>query len=182
MEKITSLNLFKVFLKIGLILLGGGYVILPIMEESLVIKRKWLTKDELVDFYCIAQSLPGIVAINTSILTGCKLLKFKGALIAVLGLSISPVISIIVIANFISYIIKIPFVESIFWGVNIAVIILIYLALKEMWQKSIQDMFCFFWFLFILALALLKVNPAILIIFSILIGFILQKIKGKNND
>ena len=82
MKKINSINLFKAFFEIGLILLGGGYVIVPVMEEILIQKRGWITKDELLDFYCVAQCLPGIIAINTSIFVGCKLMRLKGAIIA----------------------------------------------------------------------------------------------------
>ena len=182
MQTINSINIFKAFLKIGLILLGGGYVVVPVMEDILIQKRNWITHDELIDFYCFAQCLPGIIAINTSILVGNKLLGLKGALVAVLGLAFSPVISIIIIAKLLNYVINIPFIESIFWGVNISVIILIYLALREMWQKSMSDIFCYIWFLVILILSFLKINPAILIIFSIIMGFIIQKIKDKKYE
>ena len=182
MEKVNSLNLFKVFFKIGLILLGGGYVIVPVIEESLVQKRGWITHDELIDFYCVAQCLPGIIAINTSIFIGYKLMKLKGVFISLFGFLLSPFISIILIAKCINLIIKIPFIESVFWGVNIAVIVLIYLALKEMWLKSMQDIFCYFWFLLILALCIIKINPAVLIIFSILTGLAIQKIKDNKYE
>ena len=62
--------------------------------------------------------------------------------------------------------------DGIFWGVNLSVIILIYLALKEMWQKSIVDKISVFWFFLILFLALIKINPAILILISIMAGII----------
>jgi len=182
MEKINSINIFKVFFKIGLILLGGGYVIVPIMEDIIVQKRKWLSHDELINFYCIAQALPGIIAINTSVLIAFKLYKLKGAVVAVFGLSLSPVVSIIIIAKCINYIINIPFIESIFWGVNIAVIVLIYLALKEMWKESMKDIFCFAWFFLILILYILKINPLYLIILSIISGLILQKITGRKYE
>ena len=182
MQKINSLNIFKAFFKIGLILLGGGYVIVPIMKDILIDKRNWLSEDDLVDFYCVAQCLPGIVAINTSILVGNKLLKLKGALIAVFGLSLSPVISIIIIAKCINYIIKIPFVESIFWGVNLSVIILIYLALRDIWQKSMSDAFCYVWFFIILFLSFIKINPAVLILVSIFFGLVIQKIRKEKDE
>ena len=76
---------------------------------------------------------------------------------------------------------EIPFIESLFWGVNLSVIVLIYLALKEMWSKSIVDLFSAFWFVFILFLALIKVNPAYLIIGSIILGVIFQIIKEKRD-
>ena len=178
MEKINSINIFKAFFKIGLILLGGGYVIVPVMEEILIKKRNWLSKGELIDFYSIAQSLPGIIAINTSVLVANKLYSLKGAVIAVFALSLSPVISIIIIAKFLNYIINIPFIESIFWGVNIAVIILIWLAIKEMWQVSMKNTLCYIWFFIILILSFLKVNPAYLILGSIIFALLLQKFKG----
>jgi len=168
-------------LKIGAILLGGGYVIVPIMKNELIEKRNWLSEEELCDFYCVSQCLPGIIAVNMSILVGSKLLGFKGALGAIFGMSISPVISILLIANFVAQILKLSFIESLFWGVNISIIVLIYLALKEMWEKSIVDKFSVFWFLFILVLAILKINPAYLIIFSVLLGVIIQFIKDKKN-
>ena len=181
MEKISFSNVFKVFVKIGAILLGGGYVIIPIMKTELLEKRNWLTEDELCDYYCVSQCLPGIIAVNMSILVGYKLLKIKGALAALLGMSFSPFISIVIVANLLENIMKIPFMEGIFWGVNLSVIVLIYLTLKEMWKKSIVDFFTVFWFLFILILAVLKVSPVILILGSIALGFIIQKVKEIRN-
>jgi len=179
--KINFLNIFLAFLKIGAILLGGGYVIIPIMQSELVEKRKWLEEQELCDYYCVSQCLPGIIAINMSILVGYKLLKSKGAIASILGMATSPFLVILIIANLINQIMHIPFIDGIFWGVNLSVIVLIYLALKEMWQKSIVDLFSAFWFILILVLSLFKVNPAILIISSIIFGIILHFMKaGKN--
>ena len=174
-------NIFSVFLKIGAILLGGGYVIIPIMQSELVEKRKWLTEDELCDYYCVSQCLPGIIAINMSILVGYKMAKYKGVLASVIGMSVSPFVAIIVVANLLNQIINMPFIEGVFWGVNLAVIVLIYLALKEMWQKSIVDLFSAFWFLLILSLSILKINPVILILSSIALGIIIYFIKEKKN-
>lgn len=178
---INLINIYKVFFKIGMILLGGGYVIIPIMQSELVEKRAWLNEQELCDYYCVSQCLPGIVAINTSILVGYKLLKFKGAIASILGIATSPIISIIIIANLLDKIINIPFIDGVFWGVNISVIILIYLALKEIWQKSIVDFLSGFWFLLILVLSLLKVSPVVLIIGSIFVGALSYLVKGEKN-
>lgn len=174
-------QIYKVFLKIGAILLGGGYVIIPIMQNELIEKRKWLSNEELCDFYCVSQCLCGIIAINMSILVGCKMLKVKGAIAAVLGMATSPFISILLVANLINVILGLPFIEGIFWGINLSVIVLIYLALKEIWIKAIVDKISFFWFLLILILSVLKVNPAYLIVFSITVGIITHLIKEKTN-
>lgn len=179
--KISFFEIYKLFLKIGAVLLGGGYVVIPIMKSELVEKRNWLTEQELCDYYCVSQCLPGIIAINMSILTGYKLLKIKGALASVFGMATSPFISILIVAGLLDKIMHIPFIDGVFWGVNLSVIVLIYLALKEMWQKSMVDLFCVAWFLAILALSLIKVSPAILIILSILLGVIFHFMKGAKN-
>lgn len=175
--KITLLNIFKAFFKIGLILLGGGYVIIPIMKTELIEKRNWIDEEELFNFYSVSQCLPGIIAVNMSILVGYKLLKIKGALASIFAMALSPFISILLIANFITKIMNLEFIEGLFWGVNLSVIILIYLAIKEMWFKSIVDFFSAFWFLLILTLSILKVNPITLILSSILLGIILNFIR-----
>ena len=181
MKDINLLNIFKAFFKIGAILLGGGYVIVPIMKEELVEKRNWLNEEELLDFYCVSQCLPGIIAVNMAILTGYKILKLKGAITGLFAMSLSPVITIIIIANLISKIISIPFIEGVFQGVNISVIILIYLTFKEIWKTSMINLFSYIWFFMIFSLCILKVNPAILIIVSVIFGIILQFIKDKRS-
>ena len=71
--------------------------------------------------------------------------------------------------------------ESVFYGVNIAVIVLIYLAIKDIWNKSIVDKLSALWFLLIFLLSVLKISPVILILASILSGIVLQKIKDIKN-
>ena len=179
--KVSFLNIFLVFLKIGAILLGGGYVIIPIMKSEIVEKRNWLSEDELCDFYCVSQCLPGIIAVNMSILVGYKMAKIKGSLAAILGMSASPFFAILLVANLLNKIINLPFIEGVFWGVNLSVIVLIYLALKEMWQKSIIDLFSSLWFVLILVLSIFKVNPAILILISVFLGVIIYLFRRKKN-
>lgn len=181
MEKISFLNIFKAFFKIGVILLGGGYVIVPIVKTELIEKRNWLNKDELCDYYCVSQCLSGIIAMNMAILIGYKLSKLKGVIASVLGITFSPFVSIVLVALFLNQILNISFMKGIFWGVNLSVIVLIYLTVKDMWEKSLVDYFSWFWFIFILILTVLKISPIILIITSILLGFVIQLIKEKKN-
>lgn len=181
MQKTSLVEIFKVFFKIGVILLGGGYVIVPIMKEELNIKKNWLSDDEICDFYCVSQCLPGIIAVNMAILAGYKLRKLKGALISVFAMSLSPFVSIVIVASLIQKIMSISFIEGLFWGVNISVIILIYLTIKDMWKKSIVDFLTLFWFLYILVLSVLKISPVLLILSSIMLGIFLQLIEDKKN-
>ena len=115
-------------MKIGAILLGGGYVILPILTEEFVEKRKLVSSDEMLDFYAISQSLPGIVAANISMLVGYKLRGKTGAVTAMFGIIFVPFWTIVLLASLLSKITENSYVQGIFWGVGVAVIALIILT------------------------------------------------------
>lgn len=184
MEK-TFWNIYKTFFKVGTLLLGGGYVILPLLQSELVEKKNWVNHDELCEYYALGQSVPGIIAANMSIFVGYKLLRQKGAFAAATGIVTPAFLAIVLIAKILQELIKYQFIKSIFWGVGVGVVILVILAVKEMWKKSIVDNFSLAIFIsaFILS-AVLKVSPAIIIIASAIAGIIyklrLEKQKGDN--
>lgn len=170
MEK-TLYQIFKTFFKVGTLLLGGGYVILPLLQSELVEKKNWIDDDELCEYYALGQSVPGIIAANTAIFVGYKLKRTAGALAATIGITMPAFLSIIIIAKLIEEIIRLKFIQSIFWGVGIGVVLLVFLAIKEMWKKSIVDKFtCGIFFLIFILSACFKAPPAALIILSIFIG------------
>ncbi len=80
-------KLFLIFVKIGAILLGGGYVILPIMTSEFVEKKNLITHDDMIDYFALSQSLPGIIAANISMFIGYKLRGKWGAITAMIGIT-----------------------------------------------------------------------------------------------
>ena len=169
-------NLYQIFIsffKIGTILLGGGYVILPLLQSEFVEKRGWLTHDELIEYYSISTSLPGVIAINTAVLTGNKLMGISGAITATCAIIMPAFLAIILLASILKEIVDKPPIQSIFWGIGIAVITLLYLAIKEMWKKSVNDKFSYaIYVICFLAALFFKIPPAIIIIGAIICGIL----------
>ncbi len=173
-------TIFKTFFKVGTMLLGGGYVILPLLQSELVEKKGWIDSDGLCEYYALGQSVPGIIAANISIFVGYKLRGQIGALSAVLGIVTPAFLAIILIASMLEEIVNLSFIQSIFWGVGIGVIMLLFLATKEMWGKSIVDKFtCFVFFASFILSACFHVSPAIIIILAIISGIVYRKIEPK---
>ena len=169
-------SIFKTFFKVGTLLLGGGYVILPLLQAELVDKKGWIDSDGLCEYYALGQSVPGIIAANMSIFVGYKLRGQVGALAAVLGIVTPAFLAIILVASILEEIVHWSFIQSIFWGVGIGVILLVYLATKEMWTRSIVDKFtCIIFFAAFILSSCFKVSPALIIILSIAAGIIYRK-------
>ena len=116
---------FKTFFKIGMFTLGGGYAMIPIIEAEVVDKHKWISKEEFLDLIAIAQSCPGVFAINISIFIGYKLRKVKGAIATSLGTALPSFLIILLIAIFFSKFKDNPVVAAIFRGIRPAVVALI---------------------------------------------------------
>lgn len=166
----SLLKLFLIFVKVGAILLGGGYVILPIMISEFSEKRKLVTSEDIIDYFALSQSLPGIIAANISMFIGYKLRGKWGALAAMIGVTFIPFWCIVLLASVLGTLINNSYVQGALWGVGVAVIALIMLTVREMWQKS--DRNTFFYTIFVTSLVTLiifKLSPIqVILIFSIL--------------
>jgi len=93
-------RLFFTFIKIGAFTIGGGYAMLPLIQKEVVERKKWIDGKEFLDMVAISQSLPGIFAVNISILAGYKLKKNMGSLAAAFGMILPSFLIILLIAAF----------------------------------------------------------------------------------
>lgn len=116
---------FKTFFRIGLFTIGGGYAMIPMIEAEVVNRYKWLTKEEFLDLIAIAQSCPGVFAINMSTFIGYKLRKTSGAIICSIGTALPSFIIILLIAMFFHQFQDNRVVQAIFRGIRPAVVALI---------------------------------------------------------
>lgn len=117
--------MFFTFFKIGLFTLGGGYAMIPLIEKEVVDNHKWMTREELLDVIAIAQSCPGVFAINVSTFVGYKLNKTRGAICTSLGTALPSFIIILLIAMFFRQFQDNPVVAAMFRGIRPAVVALI---------------------------------------------------------
>ena len=119
------LEAFGIFFKIGAFTIGGGYAMVPLIENEIVTKRNWISKDDFIDLLAIAQSAPGILAVNISIFIGYKLRGIRGSLVTALGTVLPSFVIILAIAMFFHNFKDNAIVERIFKGIRPAVVALI---------------------------------------------------------
>ena len=119
------LKLFISFFKIGAFTFGGGWAMILLIEREVVDKQNWIKREDFVDALAIAQSLPGVLAVNISILIGNKLRGLKGCLMATLGTILPSFLIILAIAIWFVQTYDNPVVERIFKGIRPAVVALI---------------------------------------------------------
>lgn len=175
-------EIFITFAKIGSLTFGGGYAMLPMIQEEVVKKHNWATDEEVIDYYAIGQSTPGIIAINTSTFVGYKLRGISGGIFATLGMVFPSIVIITIIAIFFQRFQEYEIVQHAFSGLRVAVVSLILNAIINMWKKSIKDNIGIIIFLIsFLVAAFLKVSPVIVVVISFLAGIIIQNKKEAEN-
>ena len=120
-------NLFITFAKIGAFTFGGGWAMIAIIQREIVEKHHWLSKEEFLDLLAVAQSLPGILAVNISVAIGDRLRGMRGSIVAACGTIMPSFLIILAIAVFLTpdIIQNNPVVSAIFKGIRPAVVALI---------------------------------------------------------
>lgn len=173
------LDLYISFVKIGFMTFGGGYAMLPILEREVVDKKKWATSEEVLDYYAIGQSTPGVIAINTATFCGYKIAKNIGGLVASLGFITPSIIIITLISNFLENFSHIAAIQHAFAGIRIAVCALVLYSVIKMIKKNARSLGKFaVFFLTFLAIAVLNISPVIIVIGVGLLGIILGRVRN----
>jgi chromate transporter len=119
------LEMFISFLKIGAFTFGGGYAMIPLIEEEVVKNKKWIEKEEFIDILVVSQSLPGALAVNCSIFLGYKIGGVIGGIMALLAVVLPSFLIIIIIAAFFMQFRDNYYVNAAFKGITAAVPMLV---------------------------------------------------------
>ncbi len=178
--------LFFTFAKIALFVVGGGLAMLPVIEDVFVRKKKLITDDEILDMVALSQTLPGIIAINSSVYIGMKIAGYMGAVAAVLGAIFPSFVIILTIAIFFSNLNpESEILLGAFLGVRACITALIIVVATKFFKKSMKNWFEISVMIIFVILALCKVNPIYIILSSMPLGCIYiyvlqQNIENKN--
>ena len=133
------LELYLTFMKMGAVMFGGGYSMLPLLMRELVDNKKWCTEEEVLDYFSLAQCTPGTIAINCATFVGYKRGKVMGGIVSSLGVVTVPLIVITVIAAVLQNLMDYPLVQHIFAGVRIAVAALMTVTIVRLIKKAAKD-------------------------------------------
>ena len=129
---IRLLVLFLTFMKIGAFTFGGGYAMIPIIEEEVAKKRRWVSDIEILDIIAISESTPGPIAVNTATYVGYKVGGILGSIFATFGLAIPSFVIIFVISFFYKDFMQWKPMIAIFRGLKVGVILLLISALFKL--------------------------------------------------
>lgn len=167
-------EIFVTFFRVGLFTFGGGYAMLPIAEREVITKKEWITQDQLIDYYGIAQVSMGIIAINTCALIGYQIKGKQGAALAAFASATPSIIIITIIALVLENFMGMPLVMSVFSAIRVGVTALIVNTAIKLAKKGIIDKKGLLLFLIsFVSITFLGINPIILIVFSSLFGIVL---------
>ena len=174
------LESFRTFFRIGLFTLGGGYAMIPLIEEEVVNRKKWVSKEEMLDLIAIAQSCPGVFAINIATFIGYKLNKVHGAIATALGTALPSFLIILAIAIFFKQFEDNRVVAAIFRGIRPAVVALIAVPTFRLGQRAKLNWYTI-WIPVVCALAIwgLDVSPIYIIIIAGICGYIYGKLSSQ---
>lgn len=184
-------------MKIGALTFGGGYAMIPIIYNDVVEKRKWLSKNEMLEVLAISESTPGPISINVATYIGYRVCGFWGSFFSTLGLILPAFTIIFIISLFYKTFMTWNWVEAMFKGLKVTVVLLLVNAVIKLrksvklnWLSLFLLSFTFFGMLLLtlfnikLSIGSFRLSMSILfILFGIVFALLLEALhKGGNNE
>ena len=155
---------------------------MPMIKKELIDKRQWMTEEDLIDYYAIGQSTPGIVAVNVATFIGYKQFGILGGIVATIGIVFPSIVIITILASLINSISDFPIVQKALKGINVAVAALLTNITFNFAKKTVNSFFSFvLCFCSFLTVFIFNVQSFYIIISAFLIGIVMYLVKQKNN-
>ncbi len=177
-DKTESLwHILLTFLKVGAFTFGGGYAILPVIQQEVVHNKKWVSPEEFSDILIITQGMPGQLALNSAIQIGIRLRGIPGGLMGALGVTAPSVIILLAIAAYFYPLLRDnDYVQAIFYGLRPAVVALIAAAAVKMGRGILQGLSGVILCAVLLLIAIItQIHPIIILLVGGLAGMIICK-------
>ena len=179
MEKVSLWNLFGVFAKMGAFTIGGGYAMLPLIEQEMT-SRGWISSEDVQDIIVLSQSAPGILAVNMAIYTGHKIRGVKGSAAAAAGAVLPSLVIILLIAMFFTQFRENEIITRIFQGIRPAAVALILVSAVRMagtgcrawWARVVAAVS-------LLGVAFLRISPVWIILLTLSVSVCISLLKRK---
>jgi len=138
-NRVSLFKMFMVFFKIGAFTIGGGLAMIPLIQNEFVVKQKWVEEKEIVDLLAISQSLPGVIAVNSSIYMGYRMAGVAGAVVSTVGIVLPSYIIILLISFLMTNFSEIWYVQKAFAGVRAGVTALITYSTYNLVRSSVKS-------------------------------------------
>lgn len=131
-------KLFWSFFKIGAFTFGGGWAMVPLIRRELVERRRWMANEEFIDALAVAQSAPGPIAVNTSVICGYKIAGIAGAVTATAGSTLPSFIIILFVAMFVLHFKNSTLIPAVFKGMRPAIFGILVAAVWQVGKTTIK--------------------------------------------
>ena len=176
----TLWELFSTWFKMGAFTFGGGYAMLPMIQREVIEKHHWVTEDDIMDYYAIGQVTPGIIAVNTATFVGYDVAGIIGGIVATLGVITPSLIIISIIAGLITNFSELAVVQHALKGIQVAVCVLMFHAVVNLFKKGVKTVPTFLIFLFAFLLAYFTTIPTmVLVVIAGVVGYVLTILNKK---
>ena len=171
------LELFFTFAKIGAFTFGGGYAMLPMLQQEVVDKHHWTTNDDIMDYFAVAQCTPGVIAVNTATFIGFYQAGIIGAVFATFGVVFPSIVIISIIAGLLQSFATLPVVVHALSGIRVAVCVLVLNAVIKFWKYGVKDSLGIIIFVISLGVAYFtNISTVFVVILSGALGFMAKHI------
>jgi chromate transporter len=171
------------FLKIGTFTFGGGYAMIPLIAKEIVDKYQWITDEEMLDIFSVAECTPGVIAINCATFVGYRVAGFWGALLSTLCVSLPAFFIICIISLFLESFKNLQWVAYAFKGIRIGIILLLAMAVFKIGRTLTVSIFSITIVIgAFLVSALTNINTIFILLGAIVIGIFYNILRIKMND
>lgn len=168
------IKLFLTFAKIGAFSIGGGYAMLPFIQQEVIEKNHWMTTQEFSDILAISQMTPGPIAVNSATYVGYTTAGVSGSIAATLGVVLPCFLMIIIIATFFIKLYEKKSVKAVFKGIRPGVLGLLAAAAYTVTVESVLDIKGIILFLISFGVLFIKkVDPIFVIMGAAVLGIVL---------